>query len=186
MQLLPGQTYTSGPGNFTALVPPLLSPGVHQSESTAEDGSAASVSFRDDFGTLLTVQSRRFPAADPRDDTVTGNRALADQYLNDAVLPAVRRQYPGTNILHDQDPVDTAAVGPARFVVLGVPHGSPTLPGHPDATWGLLAFPRFGWTYVVTVQLWPPTPNQPPLSPTDRDDRLLAMLRQAVAQMTFH
>lgn len=196
LRLPPGATYHSRPDNFTALVPPLLGPEIRESETAADDGSAAGVTFDDDFGTLLDVQSTRIP--DDRRPAYTGDArpaTLADDF-SARVLPALRQRSPAAEVLHRQDAVETAA-GPALFAVVALPGGStrtdPDLPpdaagqpAHPDAVRGVLVFPRYRWLYTVSVQQWPATAHAPPLAPVDRDARLLADLRQAVAQMTFN
>ncbi len=186
VHLEPGATYHSRPDNFTVAVPPLLGPGVRESE-TADDDAEAGVTFDDDFGTLLDVQSTRL-SDDRRPAYAGGGRgaALADDFTA-RVLPALRRRSPGATVLHQDDAVETA-VGPALFAVVGLPGGSTrTVDGtHPDAVRGVLVFPRFRWLYAVQVQQWPPTPNAPVLTPDQRDARLLDDLRQAVAEMTFN
>ena len=192
LDLKPGATYTSRPGNFTAVVPPLLGPGVHESDATADDGTTAAVTFADDFGILLDVRSRQIAKTDPRIDSRSGNRELADRYLDDTVLPTLRGISPGLTVVHADGHVETPA-GAARFAVVRLPGGSArtlhTVTGdayHPDAVRGILTFTQLGWVYAVSVQQWPATPNQPPMTDADRDQRLLADLRQAVGEMTFH
>ena len=195
VRLAPGATYRSRPDNFTVLVPPMLGPEIRESETAADDGSAAGVRFDDDFGTLLEVQSTRL--GDDRRPAYVGDRraaTLAGDFAS-GVLPALRRRSPDAAVLHQDDAVETAA-GSALFAVVSLPGGStrtdPDLPkvdgkpAHPDAVRGVLVFPRFRWLYTVSVQQWPATPTGVKLAPADRDARLLADLRQAVAQMTFN
>ena len=194
MDLPSGATYVSPAGNFTAVVPALLGPDLHRSQTTGEEKSPeVGVTFADDFGTLLDVQSRRvandanrpaYPAADRSADV--------GRYFDAVVLPALRRRSPGATVLHRADDVLTAA-GPALFAVVGLPGGSTRVlrnpagrPYHPDAVRGILVFPQYRWVYAVGVQQWPPTPDAPALAPADRDAGLLADLRQTVARMTFN
>ncbi len=186
----PGATYHSPAGNFTCVVPPLLGPGVRESQAASDDGTVAGVTFSDDFGTLLDVQSRHIPDADQPAYAGPGGRATVDADVDRRVLPGLERTAPGSAVLYREGV--TTPVGPATFVVVALPAGSTRTVRaadgttyHPDAVRGLLVFAQVGWAYTVTVQQWPPTPNAPPLAPADRDARLLSDLKQAVGQMTF-
>ena len=183
VKVRPGDTYRAPTGNFSVVVPPLLGRDLHESQSTAADLSASGVSLGDDFGTLLDVRSQRLPvegvvpvafASQVRPDQL-------DRYVDDRVLPAVRAASPSAQVL-SRAHVTTPA-GDGVFVVVHLADGGPST--HPEVVRGIVVFAQLRWAYAVTVQQWPPTPNQPPLAPADRDARLLSDLRQAVGQMTF-
>ena len=187
---VPGAVYHSRPDNFTVVVPPLLGPGIRASE-TATDATAAGVTFSDDFGTLLDVQSRHIGDEEIPGYVGPAKAGTLDAEFDGRVLPALRQRTPGATVLH-RGRVDTS-VGPAVFAVVSLPGGSArTLrddagrPYHPDAVRGVLVFQQLRWVYAVSVQQWPATTNGPKLSAVDRDARLLSDLRQAVAQMTFN
>ena len=178
----PGQTYHAPADNFTIVVPPLLGDDATMAESETGDQQTAGVLFADAFGTREAVLSRHIADDDPQGQSRGGTRALADAFLNGTVLPELQRSSPGAVVLRTTANVETTA-GPATFAVVRVPDGGV---GRGPAVRGLLAFPRLRWVYVVSYQQWPPTPNQPPMTDAQRDDRLLADLRQTVGQMTFN
>src|SRR5580693_4429112 len=57
----PGSVYTSGLGNFTVKVPRFVEPGMKMAQRSDRD--LAAVSFSDDMGQLLRIESERTPAA---------------------------------------------------------------------------------------------------------------------------
>ena len=190
ISLMPGATYHSPADNFTCIVPPLLGPGVRQSQATA-DATVADVAFSDDFGTLLDVRSRRIPDDELHAYARANRQASLDADFDAQVLPQLKARSPGLTVLR-RETVDSAA-GPALFVVVNMPGGSTRelhdTTGnayHPDVVRGLLVFPQLHWVYAVSVQQWPPTLNAPPLTPDGRDARVLSDLQQAVASMTFN
>lgn len=190
LNLQPGATYLSPSEHFSVVVPPMVGPKYHEIE-TSVDGSAAGVTFSDDFGVLLDVQSRHIG-----DDQVNGyllvNRLPTLQAdLDQHVLPGLRDRSSGATVVHRE--TLTTTVGPALFAVVSLPGGSTrTLkdadgkPYHPDAVRGVLLFSKLRWAYAVSVQLWPETTNGPKLSAEDVNARLLNELRQTVSRMTFN
>jgi hypothetical protein len=186
---MPGAVYHAPLGNYTAIVPPLLGPGIRQSESAAGDGSSESVAFSDDFGTLLDIRAWRMPVDDLLPPFATQVRAdQLDAFVDRRVLPALLGR--SGAVVH-RELVATAA-GKALFLVVSLPGGSARVlhdaggrPYHPDVIRGMLVFPQLRWAYTVADQQWPPTPNQPALTPADRNGLLLSDLRQTVARMTF-
>lgn len=185
-----GSVYHSMNGGYTCRVPPLIRPGATEKEGAAGDNDF--VSFMDDYGTLLRIESERVAPEDWGILTGPKQQELLAKLFDHELMPRLFFVVsPNTTVLR-RDEVDTAA-GKAFFAVVNIPGGS-TLMESGSSNWawhrldsmrGVLIFPKQNFLYIVMNQEWPMVVEMGKHSLPDRTNQLLADLRKTVEGMTF-
>ena len=189
LDLPAGAEYRSPLGNFTCTVPMLLKGYHRESEATHGDDSAT-VTFADDYGTLLRIESGKILPADRPDLDGPGREQGLTAFFNDVVFPQqVRPSFPTASVLQTsfvdystgRKPFVDPTPGRALFAVVRLSAEDPT-----GVRRGIFVFPQKGFLYVVTDQEWPSLAHDVKMTDADRAFRLESYLRQTVAAMTFN
>ncbi len=189
LDLAAGAEYQSPLGNFTCTVPMLLKDYHRESEATHGDDSAT-VTFADDHGTLLRIESGRIAPADRPGLDGPGQEQALTAFFNDVVFPQqVRPSFPTASVVQTsfvdyatgRKPYVDPTPGRALFAVIRLAADDPT-----GVRRSVFVFPQKGFLYVVTDQEWPSLARDVKMTDADRAFRLESDLRQTVAAMTFN
>lgn len=183
LSLPAGAVYRSPLGNFTCIVPTLLDGHAHEAERVRDGDPAdasATVTFADDFGSLLQIESDNIgPNGRPVLDG-PNRRAALDAYFDQPFFPdRVRARFPDARVVHRefvQPSPEYASVGDALFAVVRPSDGVQR---------GYLMFPVGDYLYVVTTREWPSMVRDVNMPQSSRIDRLRSDLLHTVAAMTF-
>jgi hypothetical protein len=184
-----GTVYRSKSGGFTCKVPSLLRPGAKMLEDSTD--SASSVEFMDDYGTLLRVESMKFPADRP-EILSPQNPQRVDLLFDRSIMPNMFRAASPAASVGWREHLNAAGTD-ALFVVVNIPRGSTlveqdtaTSAHRLDSTRGVLMFMKDPYFYILQYQ----APHlelkggmSRPLAEQSED--LLKYLKNVVDGMTF-
>jgi|GEM_PF-3772206 len=180
--------YTSKLNNFTCPIPAM--PGQMKTSEAANE-SGAYVSFLDDMGSLLRIESLKIPADQAARFTGPDANKDYDAAFDQSLLPNEFKATSPDTTVAAREFVKTSA-GEALFVAVNIPGGStvaettgPNPPHRPDSLRGVLIFRQHDYLYIVSNQELPITQEIVKRTMVERTGMLQRQLVDFVGGMSF-